>query len=78
LSQTSQLLVGLTLIAVTIGALFACLPRNGKTVWFVGKPFLAPAVTITMICTLAIGVLLIVAYFTAIDEATLSGMAKHI
>ncbi len=78
MSQLSQLLIGLTLIIITIGALFACMPRGGKTVWFVGKPFLAPAATILMICTLAIGLLLIVAYFTTIDEATLSGMAKQL
>jgi hypothetical protein len=74
----SQLLVGITLIAVTIGSMIICLPRKGKTVWFVGKPFLAPAATILMICSLAIGVLLIVAFFTAIDDATLSGMTKHL
>jgi hypothetical protein len=78
LSELSHLLTGITLIAITIGSLFACLPRRGKTAWFVGKPFLAPAVTIAMIATLAIGFLLIAAYFTTIDEATLAGTAKHL
>jgi hypothetical protein len=78
LSELSQLLIGVTLIFITIGLLIACLPRRGKTAWFVGKPVLAPAVTILMIATLATGFLLIAAYFTAIDEATLAGAAKHL
>jgi hypothetical protein len=78
LSELSQLLIGITLIFITIGVLITCLPRRGKTVWFVGKPLLAPAVTIMMIATLAIGFFLIAAYFTTIDDATLAGATKHL
>jgi hypothetical protein len=58
---------------VSAGSVFASIPRNGKTAWFVGKPFLAPFVSILVVTGLTIGVLLIAAYFTTIDDATLAG-----
>jgi hypothetical protein len=73
MSDMSQLLVGITSLIVSIGVLFACLPRHGKTAWVVQKPFAAPALAILMICGLAIGLVEIASYFTTIDELTLSG-----
>lgn len=66
----------LTLIGT--GSLIAVLPRNGKTAWFAKVPFLSSGVPLLMIGTFAIGLILIAAYFTTIDDATLSGLAKHL
>jgi hypothetical protein len=73
MSNTSQLLVGITSLIVSSGVLVACLPQHGKTAWVVRKPFVAPALAILMICGLAIGLVEIASYFTTIDELTLSG-----
>jgi uncharacterized membrane protein len=76
LSDSQELLTGVILLIVSVGALIACYPRNGKTAWFVGVPFLDPTVSILVVGGMVIGVLLIVAYFTAIDNGTVSGMVK--
>jgi hypothetical protein len=76
LSDTSELLFGITLVFITVGSMAICLPRNGKTAWFVHKPFLAPAVSVLIITGLALGLILLAAYFTTIDDATLSGAVK--
>jgi hypothetical protein len=78
LSDLSELLIGSTLLVISIGALIACLPRKGKKAWFVGIPFLEPGASILMITAFAIGLILIAAYFTTIDDATLTGVAKHL
>jgi hypothetical protein len=77
MSDMSELLTGLTLIVISIGALFACAPRGGKSLSFVTKPFIGPGVSIVVVAGLVIGVLLIASYFTTIDDATLTGMVKH-
>jgi hypothetical protein len=78
LSDLSELLIGATLLVVSIASLLVFVPRKGKKAWFVGVPFLEPGVSILMITAFAIGLILIAAYFTAIDDATLSGVAKHL
>jgi hypothetical protein len=78
LSDLSELLLGITLTVFGIGSLIAFLPRQGKTAWFARKPILAPGVPILMITAFAVGLILIAAYFTSIDEATLAGAAKHL
>ena len=37
---SSQLLIGIALVVVGIGLVIACVPRRGKTAWFVGNPIL--------------------------------------
>ena len=71
-----QLLIGIIVLVVGIGMIVACVPRGGKTVWFVGNPFLEPMLPILIIVVCAIGVIEIVAYFTDIEEAVLSGAAR--
>ncbi len=74
----SQLLIGLALLIVGVGSLLLCVPRRGKTAWFVGMPLFESGVPILMIGAFAIGLILIAAYFTTIDDATLVGVAKHL
>jgi len=78
LSDLSELLIGTTLLVVSIASLLVCIPRKGNKAWFVGVPFLEPGASILMITAFATGLILIAAYFTAIDDATLSGVAKHL
>jgi hypothetical protein len=78
LSESSQLLGGAALMLVGIVSLLVSLPRGGKKAWFVGMPFIESGASILMIATFALGVILILAYFTTIDDATLSGVAKHL
>ena len=73
-----QLLIGSALMIIGVVSLLVCLPRNGKKAWFVGKPLVESGVPILMIATFAIGVILITAYFTTIDNATLTGVTKHL
>ena len=63
---------------IGVVSLLACLPRHGKKAWFVGKPFVESGVPILMIAMFAMGVILITAYFTTIDNATLTGVATHL
>ncbi len=77
MTDLSQLLIGTTLVFIGCGSLIACIPRRGKTAWFVGKPFLESGVSVLLIFTFAIGFLLLAAYFTTIDDATLAGAIKH-
>jgi hypothetical protein len=60
-------------MVLSIGAFVALLPRKGKTIWIVRKPFLAPTLTVLIIGALAMGLIELTAYFTAVDELTLSG-----
>ncbi len=69
----SDLLIPIMLISIAVGALIACLPRNGKNAWFVGKPFLEPAGSVIILAIGLMGLVLIVGYFTTIDDVTLSG-----
>ena len=73
MADASELLIGFTLVIVSIGGWFACLPRRGKTLSFVKKPFVGPAVAVLIICGLALGIIEIMAYFTTIDNLLLSG-----
>ena len=73
MSDTTELVLGLTLVILSIGGWFACLPRHGKVHAFVKKPFVGPTLAILIICGLAVGVIEIMAYFTAVDDLTLSG-----
>ncbi len=73
MSDLSELLIGITALFISFGLVIVCLPRKGKTVWFVRTPFVAPAVSILIISGLALGLILIAAYFTTIDDATLMG-----
>jgi hypothetical protein len=76
LSETSELLLGITLLVVSIGSFIALLPRNGKTVRVVQRPFIAPVLTVLVITGLAIGCIEIIAYFTTVDDITLSGKSS--
>ena len=71
-----NLLVGITLIIIAIGWLIVCVPRGGKKAWFVGKPFLEPAVPILMIVTALVGLLLVISHLTTIDEIGLTGAVQ--
>lgn len=78
MSEMSQLLIGIALIFAGVGSLLVCLPRKGKKAWFVGMPFLESGVPILMIAMFSIGLILVVAYFTSIDDATLAGAVKRL
>lgn len=73
-----QLLIGSALMIIGVVSLLACLPRHGKKAWFVGKPLVESGVPILMIAIFAMGVILIAAYFTTIDNATMTGVTKHL
>lgn len=73
MSEWEQLVTGIALVLASIGAVYLCRPRNGKAVWFARTPFLAPMVSIVIIGGLAMGLILLAAYFTNIDVATLKG-----
>jgi uncharacterized membrane protein YidH (DUF202 family) len=70
-----QLLIGSILIVVSVALVFLCRPRNGKKAWFVDKPFLAPLVSIVIVTGLALGVFMIAAQFSTIDDGAI-GQAK--
>ena len=76
MSELWQLLIGITLTFIGIGLVIACVPRRGKTVWFVGNLILEPMLPILFISICAIGLIEIAAYFTMIEEATVGGAAK--
>ena len=76
MSELSQLLIGITLTVIGIGLVIACVPRRGKTVWFVGNLMLEPLLPILFIGICAIGLIEIAAYFTTIEESTVGGAAK--
>jgi hypothetical protein len=78
LSDFLELLIGIMLLIVSIASLVGCRPRKGKKARFVGLPFLEPGASILMITAFAMGLILIAAYFTAIDDAALSGLAKRL
>lgn len=73
-----QLFIGLVLIAFSIGLVLLCRPRNGKKAWFVGKPFLAPLVSIVIVASLACGVFMVAAQFSTIDNGTIGGQARKL
>ena len=73
MSNATQLFIGLALVIASIGGWFACLPRHGKVLSFVRKPFVGPTLAILIICGLALGIIEIMAYFTTVDDLTLSG-----
>jgi hypothetical protein len=62
------------LVIFGIGALIACRPRNGKTVWFAENAFLSSAVAVLIVSGFAIGLILLASHFTTIDDATLRGI----
>lgn len=73
-----DLIIGLVLIAVGVVTVLISRPKNGKTAWFVGKPFLAPLVSIAIVASLALGFFMIAAHFTTIDDATIAGAARKL
>lgn len=70
-----QFVIGIVLIAASVGLVLWCRPRNGKKAWFVGKPMLAPVVAIVIVTGLAMGVFMIAAQFSTIDDGAI-GQAK--
>ena len=76
MSQSSQLLFGIVLVVVSIGIFITFLPRKGKTLSIVRKPLIAPTLTVLLIGGLAVGLIEIAAFFTAVDELTLSGKVQ--
>jgi len=78
MSDFQQLIVGGILVIVGLAVLFVSLPRHGKKAWFVKVPFVEPTMSILIISSFAVGLILITAYFTTIDEATIGGVAKHL
>jgi len=78
MSDWQQLLVGGALVIAGLVVLLVSIPRHGKKAWFVKVPFLEPTMSILIISSFAIGLILIAAYFTTIDDATIGGVAKHL
>jgi hypothetical protein len=61
------------MVFISAAAFIACLPRKGKTLRIVRVPFVAPIVSVLIIGGLALGLIEVAAYFTTIDNMTLSG-----
>ena len=68
-----DLLIGMALLGISTGWLMYSRPRNGKKAWFVNMPFFDSGVPILILSIFVVGVVLILAYFTTIDDLTLSG-----
>jgi hypothetical protein len=73
LSDLLELEIGVALLVISIGIFIVCYPRKGKTAWFVGTPFIGPAMSILIVGGLAMGLILVTASFTTIDDITMSG-----
>ena len=71
-----NLLIGIALIVIGIGSLFASLPRGSKKVWFAGNPILAPSLPIFMIAAIILGAVLVTGHVTTIDDITLTGAVE--
>jgi hypothetical protein len=78
MTEFQQLLIGGVLVIAGLGVLLVSLPRHGKKAWFVKVPFLEPTMSILIISGFAVGLILIIAHFTTIDDATIGGVAKHL
>jgi hypothetical protein len=72
-----NLFIGIVLFVASIAVVLACRPRRGKTVWFVGKPLLAPLVSIVVVAGLAYGVFMVAAHFSDINEGTIGGKKRR-
>jgi len=77
MSNITQLVSGFVLMLASLGLLMLCVPRHGKKAWFVGLPLIETGVSVVVVTGFVLGLLFIAAYFTAIDDATLAGAAKH-
>lgn len=78
MSDMSELLIGAGLMILSFVWLLVSLPRHGRKAWFVGRPLVDSGIPILMITVFAIGVTLLTAYFTTIDDATLSGIRRQL
>jgi hypothetical protein len=78
MTDFEQLTIGSAMVIAGLAVLFVSLPRHGKKAWFVKVPFVEPTMSILIISSFAIGLILIAAYFTTIDDATIGGVAKHL
>ena len=76
MSDMAELLIGSSLVIAALGLLFVSLPRRGRVAWFVRKPVLSSSVPILIITALAMGFVLLAAYFTAIDDGKLIGKKR--
>jgi len=75
-TEMQGFIIGIVMLAVSVGVLFVSYPRGGKKAWFVGVPFLESGVSILVVTCFCVGLILIAGYFTGIDEGTLTGVAK--
>ena len=72
-----NLLIGIALIVIGIGSVFACVPRGGKKVWFVGNPVLEPVLPVLMIAAVVLGGVLVAGHLTTIDDITMAGSVEE-
>lgn len=76
--ENSQLWIGIFLLIASAGIFAAFLPRKGQARPIVRRPFFAPALTVLVIGGAAIGAVQLVAYFTTVDDITLSGKVRPV
>ena len=73
MSDKMELISGFMLLLVSLGSLVALRPRDGKTFWWLKKPFVGPSVAVFIVTGVAIAAIMLASYFTRIDDVTLSG-----
>ena len=66
-----ELVIGLVLILASIGSMYALAPREGRSAWLIGIPFIEPFAAIVIVAVLMLGVLFIAAHFSTIDDVTM-------
>ena len=73
MSDFAKLLIGLALLLSSVGALMVLRPRGGKTISWTTKPFVGPLLGVLITVAFGVGIILVAAYFTTIDNMKLSG-----
>ena len=74
MSDLGQLLIGLTLLILSLGIVIFLRPQRGKSVSaFVKKPLVGPLLASLVTVGFGVGLILLASYFTTIDNVKLSG-----
>ena len=72
MSDLAELLTGSILLVASFGTLAALLPRKGRAISWVRKPFVEPSLAILIVAAMALGVIFLANYFTTIDNFRLA------
>jgi len=73
MSDFNELLSAIVLLVVSFGMLIVFYPRNGRPRRWLTKPVIEPSATILIVTGFAIGAMLLLSYFTTLDNLNLSG-----